>query len=178
MKLKRITKRLAKELLDSILCRLSDFEAKLDYPPSGTASRYFLKKYLKWKNVTFEDPIWAWVGFRIMGVGSMKVGSGCSFGNYTLITNHGHLEIGDYFLASSHLIINSGTHDLVTLKSRGTNIILGSNLWIGTRVTIIEDTEVADGCVIGAGSVVRGTFKENSLIVGSPARVVRTLDRD
>jgi serine acetyltransferase len=36
----------------------------------------------------------------------------------------------------------------------------------------LPGTTVGDNCIIGAGSVVRGNFPENSVIVGNPAKVV------
>ncbi len=34
---------------------------------------------------------------------------------------------------------------------------------------------LGDGCVVGAGAVVAGEFEDNSVIVGNPARVIKTL---
>jgi acetyltransferase-like isoleucine patch superfamily enzyme len=113
-----------------------------------------------------------------MGAGDTKIGAGCSFGNFTFIANHGCLEIGDNFLASSHLVINTGTHDLETHKSRPTRIQIGSDVWLGARVTIIEDTFIGSDSIIGAGSLVMGSFGSNSLIVGVPGRVIRQLKPD
>ncbi|HOP59466.1 MAG TPA: acyltransferase, partial [Bacteroidales bacterium] len=51
-------------------------------------------------------------------------------------------------------------------------IKIGNNVFIGNNCTILPGTTVGDNCIIGAGSVVRGNFPENSVIVGNPAKVV------
>ncbi len=54
-------------------------------------------------------------------------------------------------------------------------IRIGNNVHIGLNCTILPNTEIGDNCIIGAGSVVRGKFKENSVIVGNPARVITSM---
>jgi serine acetyltransferase len=34
------------------------------------------------------------------------------------------------------------------------------------------NTIIGDNCIVGAGSVVRGHFPENSVIIGNPAKIV------
>lgn len=55
-------------------------------------------------------------------------------------------------------------------------ISIGNNVWIGTNVVILKGTQIGDNSIIGAGSVVKGLYPQNSLIVGNPAVVVKTLD--
>lgn len=51
-------------------------------------------------------------------------------------------------------------------------IKIGNNVFIGSDSIILLNTTIGDNCIIGAGSVVRGTFPENSIIMGNPAKVV------
>lgn len=51
-------------------------------------------------------------------------------------------------------------------------IVIGNNVFIGINCTILPGTIIGDNCIVGAGSVVRGKFPENSVIVGNPARSV------
>ena len=54
-------------------------------------------------------------------------------------------------------------------------IKIGSNCWFGGNVTVLGGVTIGDGCVIGAGSVVVKDIPANSVAVGNPARVVRTI---
>ena len=63
-----------------------------------------------------------------------------------------------------------------TIREQGVShkgIKIGSNCWIGAKVTILDGAVVGDGCVIAAGAVVRGTFPENCVIGGVPARILK-----
>ena len=55
-------------------------------------------------------------------------------------------------------------------------IVIGDNVWLGGGVIVCPGVRIGDDCVVGAGSVVTRDIPPRSLAVGSPARVVRTLD--
>ena len=71
----------------------------------------------------------------------------------------------------------------------GTNCVIGHNVilhgctigdesLIGMGAIMLNGAKVGRNCLVGAGAVVTEgkTFPDNSLIVGAPARVIRTLD--
>src|SRR4029078_2546527 len=65
----------------------------------------------------------------------------------------------------------------------GHNVVLhgcriGSNSLVGMGAIVLNGAKIGRGCLVGANALVtKGKeFPENSLIVGSPARAVRTLD--
>jgi acetyltransferase-like isoleucine patch superfamily enzyme len=161
-----------------ILSKLCDIEALCDYPPNAKSKRLLLRVYLRAKRVQFKEPVWAGTQFRMFGAGDVRLGARCSIGNFSTITAHGPVSIGEDFLCSSHLVVNSGTHDVLTRTPQQTNIRIGNNVWVGTRVTIIGDTEIGDNCIVAAGALVRGVFPPNSILGGVPAKVLKTLDPD
>lgn len=55
-------------------------------------------------------------------------------------------------------------------------IDIGENVFIGANVIILKGSKIGNNCVIGAGAVVSGTFEDNTVIVGNPAKVVRKLE--
>ena len=56
--------------------------------------------------------------------------------------------------------------------------IIGNESLIGMGAIVLNGAKIGNNSLVGAGSVVPEgkTFPDNSLIVGSPARVVRTVD--
>lgn len=57
----------------------------------------------------------------------------------------------------------------------GAPITIGANCWIASNVVICGGVTVGEGSVIGAGSVVTHDIPENSLAVGNPCMVLRTI---
>lgn len=55
-------------------------------------------------------------------------------------------------------------------------IILGSNVYIGTRAIIMGGVKIGNNVIIGAGSIVTHDIPDNSVAVGVPARVIKSAD--
>jgi carbonic anhydrase/acetyltransferase-like protein (isoleucine patch superfamily) len=55
---------------------------------------------------------------------------------------------------------------------------VGDNVLVGMGATVLNGALIGDNCLIGAGALVteNKVFPPNSLIVGAPAKAVRTLD--
>lgn len=58
--------------------------------------------------------------------------------------------------------------------------IIGENSLIGMGATILNGVKIGKNCLVGANALVTENkeFPDNSLIVGAPARAIRTLDDD
>ena len=89
------------------------------------------------------------------------------------------IEIGDDCMFSIGTeFIPSDSHAIFDENGKVRNIAkhikIGNHVWFGANVTICKNTEIADGCIVGAHSVVSGKFTEpNCIIAGNPARVIR-----
>jgi acetyltransferase-like isoleucine patch superfamily enzyme len=55
-------------------------------------------------------------------------------------------------------------------------VVLGRNVWLGANVTVLPGVTIGDDAVVGAGSVVTRNVPARTVVVGTPARVVRSLD--
>ncbi len=112
----------------------------------------------------------------------MKIGEDCHFNTMSFSTEPYLIEIGN------HVAIAAGT-DFIThdgaiwcfrdeLKNADVfgKIKIGNNVFIGNNCTILPNTVVGDNCIVGAGSILRGQFPENSVIVGNPAKVIMNMN--
>ncbi len=60
------------------------------------------------------------------------------------------------------------------------NVEIGEGTWIGSNVTIMEGAKIGKNCLVGAGALVTEgkEFPDNSLIIGTPAKTVRSLNEE
>ncbi len=93
-------------------------------------------------------------------------------------------EIGDDTLnVANFKIVDNDSHPLDPEK-RAVNapadiskraVKIGARCFIGMNSILLKGTELGDGCIVGAGSVVAGgMFPPNSIIAGNPARLIKT----
>lgn len=111
----------------------------------------------------------------------LSVGDNTFIGYETLIAGGDALiRIGRNVDIGPRSVIVSGTHEIGdsahrAAKGKSQDILIGDGTWVGTNSTILGGVRVGQGCVIAAGSVVRGDIDDNSLIAGVPAKVIRKL---
>jgi acetyltransferase-like isoleucine patch superfamily enzyme len=101
-----------------------------------------------------------------------------------------HLEVGNFcsiargfrvFLGGNHLMGALSTFPFSAKgwkvppctdhPSTNGNIVIGNDVWIGRYVTIMSGSNIGDGAVIGACSVVAGDIGDYELACGNPARM-------
>lgn len=51
--------------------------------------------------------------------------------------------------------------------------IIGNDVWIGSRVTIMQGVRISNGAVIGAGSVVTKDVPPYAIVAGVPAKIIK-----
>ncbi|EFU29245.1 bacterial transferase hexapeptide repeat protein [Segatella buccae ATCC 33574] len=57
-------------------------------------------------------------------------------------------------------------------------ISVGNNVWIGGNVTVLTGVTIGNNVTIGAGSVVTRDIPDNTLAVGNPCRVIKSIDEE
>jgi acetyltransferase-like isoleucine patch superfamily enzyme len=111
----------------------------------------------------------------------MKIGQNCLINILSFSTEPYLIEIGDKVRIASgtQFITHDGSircfHDELPGGIFG-KIKIGNNVFIGTNCIILLNTTIGDNCIIGAGSVVRGQFPPNSVIIGNPAKVITNIN--
>lgn len=110
----------------------------------------------------------------------LKIGKGCSVMGECII-DPGHcwlIEIGDRVTLAPRVHILA--HDASTKRPLGYtrlgNVSIGNDVFIGAGSIVLPGVNIGNKVVVGAGSVVSRNIPENSVVVGSPARVVCSYD--
>ena len=121
---------------------------------------------------------------RVIGVKNILAGVETSPGYMPgcYIQGAGKIFIGDYTQIGPNVGIISANHDFHDnrLHIPGGKVEIGQYCWIGMNAMILPNVKLgAIFTIIGAGSVVTRSFVDGyNVIAGSPARVMKRLDRD
>lgn len=124
------------------------------------------------ESVTVFPPFYSDFGKNITLGDRIFINSGCKF------QDQGGVVIGDDCLIGHNTVIATLNHDLNPRRRADMHpapVVVGRNVWIGSNVTILPGVAIGDDAVVAAASVVTKDVPENAVVVGSPARVVRTV---
>lgn len=107
-----------------------------------------------------------------------KVGEDVYIATRRIDLNHAFLlEIGNHVTISDARIL---THDGSTKRALGLSrvgrVIIGDEVFIGADAILLPNVKIGSRVVIGAGAVVTRDIPDNSVAVGSPARVIMSYD--
>jgi acetyltransferase-like isoleucine patch superfamily enzyme len=140
---------------------------------------FFKRVFLNCNKVKHGKDLFVGRGFRILNMGyNIVLGERCALGDYARVVNYNSIVIGDDFIGSAGLHLETGAHDPNTLIPKPLPIAIGNRVWCGINVTIMAGVTIGDDVVIGAGSLVCRDIPSNSIAVGIPAKVIRPLERD
>ena len=93
-------------------------------------------------------------------------GSKLFFGKHCMLSDKIDIRTTD-----NHSIIDRTTHKRINYEK---DVIIGDDVWIGTDVHVLKGTEIPEGCIIGAGTVITGKHDiPNSVIAGNPGREIK-----
>ncbi|MCG7601086.1 gamma carbonic anhydrase family protein [Halomonas sp. McH1-25] len=120
-------------------------------------------------DVKLEENASVWPGAVLRGDNEpIKVGKGSNIQeNCVLHTDPGFpIHIGDN-VTVGHLVMLHGC-------------TIGNGSLVGMHATVLNGATIGENCLIGAGAVITANkeFPPNSLILGAPAKVVRTLSEE
>ena len=114
-----------------------------------------------------------------------SVGYNLEFGDDVVIHQHvllddiGGLVFGDRVSVSDYVDIYSHTHHIlatpdVTLKQT----VIGSDVRITVRSTVLAGVTIGDDAMIGTGALVNRDIPPHAIALGRPAKVLRCKDRE
>ena len=115
-------------------------------------------------------------------VGDVTLGRGCSvWYNAVLRGDDGAIVVGEDTNIQDGAILHEGT-TVGRACTIGHGAIvhgctIGDNTLVGMGAIVLNGAKIGSNCIIGAGALVTGKMDapDNSMILGSPAKVVRTL---
>lgn len=114
---------------------------------------------------------------------SIIIGNRCSFGEYFHIAACNKIIIGDGLLAGRFVYIGDHAHGSSIfeesnlppsqrkLYSKG-EVIIGNNVWIGDKATILPGVHIGNNVIVAANAVVTHDVPNNCIVAGVPAKIL------
>jgi len=143
------------------------------------------------KNVKFYDFVNAYgcvigdnskVGTFVEIQKGATIGKNCKISSHSFICEGVHIEdncfIGHGVMFTNDLFPRATRQDGSPQTEEDWSLIetfVGKGASIGSNATIICGVTIGENVLIGAGSVVTKDVPNNSVVVGNPARVIKTL---
>lgn len=114
----------------------------------------------------------------IEGAQNLRIGNHVSINRNTNLSCEGGITIGDNVAIGHGTSIISTNHGFadaqVPINYQPVSyapVVIGSNVWIGAKATILAGVTIPQGCIIAAGAIVTKSVAErDSIIAGVPAR--------
>jgi len=109
----------------------------------------------------------------------------CELGNNSGIGEgsrlYGRVLIGDDVMMGPQCWIYTQNHEFRYLDKpmrqqgpqREEPVVIGNDVWIGSRVTILPGVHIGNGVIIGAGAVVSKDIPDYAIVGGNPARILK-----
>lgn len=120
-------------------------------------------------NVLFSNPERITLGARVV------IGARCTL---WAGPSRGRIIVGDDVLFGPEVMVTAANyrfndgHPVTRQAMDEADVVIGRDVWLGTRAIVLPGARIGDGAIIGAGAVVRGEIPAMAIAVGVPARVV------
>ena len=131
---------------------------------------------------TSIDPnLWLHCGGTPVGYqhGYFEIGEHSFIGCNAVMGAGGGIRIGNHVLIGQSVNIHAENHQFADADKRideqGVSykgIVIEDDVWIGSKVTILDGVTIGQGAVVGAGAVVTAAVPAYAIAVGVPARVI------
>lgn len=138
--------------------------------------------YAEGRGVSFSDNVSIGFSAYINSLkGNISVSKNSSIGPFVVMYGEFGLLIGQDCLIAANSSLIASNHKYANneslIRKQGTfgqGIVLKNNIWVGCGSIILDGVNLENGCVVGAMSLVKNSFKSNSLIYGSPAKFIKS----
>ncbi len=132
-------------------------------------------------NVTIGDYSSIVISTTFSDIGKyIRIGDNVGIGEYAYIGGAGGTEIGKDTIVGQYFSIHPENHNFESttelIRFQGVSrlgVIIGSNCWLGSKVTVLDGVTIGDNCIVAAGSVVTKSFDANTVIGGVPAKILK-----
>jgi acetyltransferase-like isoleucine patch superfamily enzyme len=112
------------------------------------------------------------------GIADIEIGDYCYLNAGTILYSGNGIKLGKAVLIAANVTLAPTNHNIAKdkwilhqgfMESKG-GIIIEDDVWIGANSVILDGTYIEEGCIIAAGSVVRGRIEKYGIYGGNPLK--------
>jgi acetyltransferase-like isoleucine patch superfamily enzyme len=120
--------------------------------------------------------LWNGVRIEVGRNGHLSIGTGTYLNRNATVVCDEHVSIGrNCAISWDVVILDTDQHEREGLGPSTAPVVIEDDVWIGCRTIVLKGVTIGRGAVVGAGSIVTRDVPAGTLVVGQPARVVRSL---
>jgi acetyltransferase-like isoleucine patch superfamily enzyme len=144
---------------------LADIETSVRGTPMVIGPRTMIDAFVKIKPVG--------------GAGELVIGADCAINSGTVIYTGNGVRIGDGVAIAANCTLAPTNHAYADrnrpIREQGFQpskggIVIEDDVWLGSNVVVLDGASIGKGCVVAAGSVVRGVLEPYGVYGGSPIK--------
>jgi maltose O-acetyltransferase len=144
-------------------------------------------------DIVLGKSVWMWGFLSSQNHGKIIFGDYSKIGGNSVINSVKSVTVGEYTaIGDSVFITDNNEHsinpdDRLLMRTKGDNhpyrlwrysdskpVVIGRNVWIGSRARICKGVTIGDNSIVAAHAVVTKDVPPNSIAAGNPARIVKT----
>jgi acetyltransferase-like isoleucine patch superfamily enzyme len=135
------------------------------------------------RDATLRLGRWSWIGHGTkirIHEGEASIGAKSVLGQECTISAFQHVSIGRECIVADRVMLIDFDHGVVEverpIRLQGIykrDVSVGHNCWIGYGACILRGVTVGDNSIVGANTVVTKDVEPNSVVAGTPARLLR-----
>ena len=104
---------------------------------------------------------------------TLNIADNCYFNMNCFIGANKYISIGRHCVFGPGVVIVDNDHKFEKNKGISSNqynngeVTIGSECWFGANVVVLKNSHIGDGCIIGAGCVIKGNIPANSIVTNN-----------
>lgn len=114
----------------------------------------------------------------------LSIGNNSGIGQYSRL--QGKIDIGNNVMMGAECWIYTSNHEFSDINKpmieQGYKaqepVVIGDDVWIGGRVTILPGVTIGQGAILGACAVVTKNVEPYAIVGGNPARVLKYRNKE
>lgn len=116
------------------------------------------------------------------GIGDINIGANTIINSCCVLYSGNGISIGNNVAIAANCTIAPVNHEYkskdILIRSQGFKaskggVLIEDDVWIGANCVLLDGAILRKGCVVGAGSIVRGEVHAYSINAGNPLSIIR-----